>query len=157
MGSSFFVRLAWVMAAGLVLIVAWSSVPLLQSRMMGQFAQPFEVTQSAGLSLVERDTIAVFNAAKDSVVFINTAERVLDPWTRNVYEVPRGNGSGFFWDDIGHVVTNYHVIEGASAALVRLADGRAFAAELVGTAPRHDLAVLRVGMPATTPSGCRIM
>ena len=156
MGSRFFGRLGWTTAAALVLIVAWNSIPLFQSRLLGHFSQPLEVTQSAGLSQVERETIAAFNAAKDSVVFITTAERVRDPWTRNVYEVPSGSGSGFFWDDIGHVVTNYHVIDGASAALVRLADGRTFAAELVGTAPQHDLAVLRVGIPAPRPAGLPI-
>ena len=59
-------------------------------------------------------------AAKGSVVFIATAERVFDPFTRNAIETPRGTGSGFVWDELGHVVTNNHVIAGASQAVVRL-------------------------------------
>jgi len=47
------------------------------------------------------------------VVFISTGQRVRDLWTRNVFSVPRGTGSGFIWADLGHVVTKNHVIEGA--------------------------------------------
>jgi S1-C subfamily serine protease len=58
------------------------------------------------------------------VVFISTAHVVRDVWTRNAYTVLRGAGSGFIWDEAGHALTNFHVIEGASQATVRLADGR---------------------------------
>jgi S1-C subfamily serine protease len=64
--------------------------------------------------------------------------------------VPRGSGSGFVWDQAGHVVTNAHVIEGASGATVRLADGSAHDAALIGVDPRNDLAVLRIA-PDTAP------
>jgi len=53
----------------------------------------------------DEQAIALFETARHSVVFISTAERVLDPWTRNAYAVPRGTGSGFAWDGAGHVVT----------------------------------------------------
>ncbi len=76
---------------------------------------------------------------------------MVDPWTRNVHEMPRGTGSGFVWDDLGHVITNNHVIKGASRAHVRLADGRTFEAELVGADPTHDIAVLRIGVPTDRP------
>ena len=68
-------------------------------------------------------------------------------------DVPRGTGSGFVWDDQGHIVTNNHVIASASGARVRLADGRVLDVALVGTAPQHDLAVLRVdtGLDAPRP------
>jgi S1-C subfamily serine protease len=69
-------------------------------------------------------------------------------FTRNAYEVPRGTGSGVVWDEMGHVVTNAHVIQGASRATVRVADGQAYSAALVGVAPSHDLAVLRIGVRA---------
>src|SRR5690606_6770715 len=73
------------------------------------------------------------------------------PWTRNPLQVPRGTGSGFIWDDAGHVVTNNHVIQGASGAQVRLADGRSFDAELIGRSPYHDLAVLRIRTAGDRP------
>jgi S1-C subfamily serine protease len=66
----------------------------------------------------------LFENARGSVVFISTAHVVRDVWTRNAYTVPRGTGAGFIWDDTGHVLTNFHVIEGASQATVKLADGR---------------------------------
>jgi S1-C subfamily serine protease len=66
-------------------------------------------------------------------------------------EVPRGTGSGFIWDEAGHVVTNLHVIADASAATIRLADGRDYRAELVGASPLHDIAVLRIGVDFRRP------
>jgi len=57
---------------------------------------------------------------------------------------PRGAGSGFLWDDKGHVITNFHVIAGAAEARVRLSDGKEHTAALVGASPMHDLAVLRI-------------
>ena len=61
----------------------------------------------------------------------------------NVLEVPKGTGSGFLWDDSGHVVTNYHVVQGATR--LRVTRGKtSWDAELVGAAPSRDIAVLRV-------------
>lgn len=76
---------------------------------------------------------------------------MLDPWSRRAVDVPRGSGSGFVWDDRGHIVTNNHVISGASGARVRLADGRVLDAKLVGTVPQRDLAVLRIDAEADAP------
>ncbi|MGN2393244.1 S1C family serine protease, partial [Pelomicrobium sp. G1] len=75
----------------------------------------------------------------------------MDLWTRNIFTIPRGTGSGFIWDERGHVVTNYHVIAGASEARVQLSDGRGYGAALVGASPAHDLAVLRIGVSVNRP------
>ncbi|MDD2850516.1 MAG: trypsin-like peptidase domain-containing protein [Desulfuromonadaceae bacterium] len=69
----------------------------------------------------------------------------MDFWSRNILSIQRGTGSGFIWDDKGHVVTNYHVIAGASEAMIRLSDGKEYKAALVGASPMHDLAVLKIG------------
>ncbi|WP_282025443.1 S1C family serine protease [Limimaricola cinnabarinus] len=98
----------------------------------------------ASLEPEESRTIAVFRAARDSVVAITTSARVVDPFTRRAGERPLGSGSGFLWDEAGHVVTNDHVISEASGATVQLADGRSLQARVVGRAPSHDLAVLRI-------------
>ena len=103
------------------------------------------------LTAEERVTIDIFERSKRSVVYISTSERVRDFWTRNVYSIPRGTGSGFVWDEQGDVVTNYHVIAGASEARVRLSDGRDYAAKLVGASPFHDIAVLRIAVPSNRP------
>ncbi len=92
----------------------------------------------------EAATIATFRAARDSVVAISTSTARRDLFGRVSAEVPLGTGSGFVWDGAGHVVTNAHVIQGANAATVQLADGRAFDARLVGFDTGHDLAVLRI-------------
>lgn len=120
-------------------------------------AQPRAITPRGDLAADEAATIELFEKARESVVFITTREQVQDLWTRNIFSVPRGTGSGFLWDEFGHVVTNFHVIQGASEAWVRLADGRQLRASLVGASPAHDLAVLRIGLgqqrPAPLPLG----
>jgi S1-C subfamily serine protease len=103
------------------------------------------------LAADEYSTIELFERARDSVVFISTSRQVQDYWTRDVLSVRQGSGSGFIWDDAGHVVTNYHVIQGASEATVRLADGRDYKAGLVGVSPAHDIAVLRIGVGFKSP------
>ena len=100
----------------------------------------------------QRILIELFEKSRASVVYITTAQLVRDVWTRNVFSVPRGTGSGFIWDDAGHVVTNFHVIQGASEATVKLADGRDYQAALVGTSPAHDIAVLKIEAQGLTPA-----
>ena len=70
-----------------------------------------------------------------------------DEWNLNVQEVPEGTGSGFVWDQGGHIVTNFHVIKDAQAAHVTLADHTTYRASLVGAAPDKDLAVLHIDAP----------
>ncbi|GIX36541.1 MAG: 2-alkenal reductase [Lysobacteraceae bacterium] len=114
-------------------------------------AVPRAITPRGDLAADERATIELFEAARDSVVYISTRQNVRDYWTRNVFSVPAGTGSGFVWDQHGHVVTNWHVIEGASEALVRLSNGRDYRAALVGASPEHDIAVLRIGVGFEPP------
>ena len=64
----------------------------------------------------ESATIELFRAARDSVVAISTSAAQRDLFGRVSSEVPLGTGSGFIWDGNGHVVTNAHVIQGASRA-----------------------------------------
>ncbi len=104
------------------------------------------------LTAEEKANIALFESSKASVVYISTSERVLNFWTRNVMTVPRGTGSGFFWDEKGHIVTNLHVVNGAASANVRLADGRDYPASLVGASEAHDLAVLKINIPSNPPA-----
>jgi S1-C subfamily serine protease len=128
---------------------SWPSVaPLLRG---GSDATPRVVVARGELAADEKSTIELFERSRASVVFITTRQQVQDFWTRNVFSVPRGTGSGFIWDDAGHVVTNYHVIQGASEATVRLADGRDYKAGLVGVSPSHDIAVLRIGVGFQRP------
>lgn len=118
--------------------------PWVDSWLIDSEAVPRPVTPRGDLAADERSTIAIFDSVSPSVVFITTTEQLVNPWTRDLAEVRRGNGSGFVWDDQRHIVTNWHVVADASAAWVRLADQRSFRAELIGKSPAHDLAVLRI-------------
>jgi S1-C subfamily serine protease len=117
---------------------------------------PRTVTPPGPLLASEQATVDLFEKARASVVYISTQARVVDAWTRNVFNVPRGTGSGFIWDVSGHIVTNRHVVAGATGARVRLSDGRDVDATLVGVSAAHDLAVLKVNLgrlPAPLPLG----
>jgi S1-C subfamily serine protease len=107
------------------------------------------VTARGPIAAEEQRTIDLFHRSRESVVYIDTRQQVVDLWTRNVFSVPRGTGSGFVWDDRNHVVTNFHVVADASEARVRLSDGRELPASIVGVSPAHDLAALRIA--ATKP------
>jgi S1-C subfamily serine protease len=110
----------------------------------GADAVPRQVTPRGELAWDEKATIQLFENSRDSVVYITTRAQVQDFWSRDIFSVPRGTGSGFIWDESGHVVTNYHVIENASEATIRLANGKDYTASLVGASPIHDIAVLRI-------------
>ncbi|MFQ5931414.1 MAG: S1C family serine protease [Nitrospiraceae bacterium] len=92
----------------------------------------------------ERATIAVFEKASRSVVFIASSAIRRRPWSLNLFEVPQGSGSGFVWNREGHIVTNFHVVYRADAITVIMADGSDYEARVVGIDPDHDLAVLQI-------------
>jgi S1-C subfamily serine protease len=113
----------------------------------GALAEPRAVAPRGALAPDEQNNIAVFKVGSPSTVHITTIEAQRDLFTLNVTQVPRGTGSGFIWDERGHVVTNFHVIQGASGARVTLADQSEWPAELAGFYPDRDLAVLKIDAP----------
>jgi len=133
--------------AALTMLMPWAPGQAFEARSeVKDIAAPREITPRGELSGDERATIDLFERSRNSVVFITTKQAVMDFWSRNVTSVPRGTGSGFIWDDSGHIVTNFHVIQGASEASVKLVDGRSFRASLVGVSPEHDIAVLKIAV-----------
>jgi S1-C subfamily serine protease len=106
-----------------------------------------EPSYGLGLGGGESKIIRLFEKSAPSVCFITTSNVRRDFFSRNILEVPRGTGSGFVWDKDGHIVTNYHVIQGADKAQVTLADHSSWEATLVGVAPEKDLAVLKINAP----------
>ena len=110
-------------------------------------AAPRAVTPRGALAADEQAYVDVFRKASPSVVNITSLGVQRDLFSMNVQQVPRGSGTGFVWDDRGHIVTNFHVIQGANAR-VTLADQSSWDAELVGAFPDRDLAVLRIQAPA---------
>jgi len=143
-GDTFLRRLKWLTLAVIVVIAVWNAAPYVLRMLGRETAEPRAVTPRGELAADEKGTIELFERSRDSVVFITTTQRVMEFWSRNVFTIPRGAGSGFVWDENGHIVTNYHVIAGAAEARVRFSDGKEYVATLVGASPLHDLAVLRI-------------
>ena len=124
---------------------AWAQAPA--KPRAGGGGEPRAITPRGPLAADELNNISVFRIGSPSTVHITTIESQRDLFTMNVTQVPRGTGSGFIWDDQGHVVTNFHVIQGASGARVTLADQSEWPAELTGYYPDRDLAVLKIVAP----------
>ena len=97
----------------------------------------------------ERNTIDVFQQASAAVVFVHNLQSRRQFFSFNVTEVQAGTGSGFLWDDKGHIVTNFHVVQGATRVAVTLIDGKTYNADIVGAEPRKDMAVLKIDLRKT--------
>jgi S1-C subfamily serine protease len=110
-------------------------------------AQPRAITPRGALDADESNHVKVFKQTSPSVVHITNLALQRDLFSLRVSEQPQGTGTGFIWDDAGHVVTNFHVIQGANAATVTLSDQSVHPAKLVGAYPDRDLAVLRIEAP----------
>ncbi|XP_010925542.2 protease Do-like 1, chloroplastic [Elaeis guineensis] len=110
-------------------------------------ANAFVVTTPRKLQSDELSTIRLFQENTPSVVYITNLAVRQDAFTLDVLEVPQGSGSGFVWDKDGHIVTNYHVIRGASDLRVTLADQSVCEAKVVGFDRDKDVAVLRIDAP----------
>jgi 2-alkenal reductase len=105
-------------------------------------SEPREILPRGNLADFEKSTITIFNNAAPSVVYIFTENAESGFFGQR--EIRQGAGSGFLWDRHGHVVTNFHVIQGAQSIQVRLDSGEAIPAIYVGGSSDHDLAVIRL-------------
>jgi S1-C subfamily serine protease len=104
-----------------------------------------------GLTDDERRDIEIFRRASASTVYISRLVTVRRGFlSLDVTQIPQGSGSGFIWDEDGHVVTNFHVVASdrrTAEYVVRLSDQTEWKARIVGLAPGKDLAVLKVDAP----------
>jgi S1-C subfamily serine protease len=155
--SSFFwplLPLLALLAVGVFLVWRlWpSGQPLIDPQIQARTPAP-----RGNLADDEKATIELFRSSSPSVVHILTtmADR-RDFFSFNQQLIPRGTGSGIIWKrdernqqkrEGGYVVTNYHVIEGATSADVTLADHSTWKARAVGASLHHDIAVLWIGAP----------
>jgi len=94
------------------------------------------------LALLEDEIVRVYEQVGQGVVYITNRSYSYDFFLRPVPQ--EGSGSGIVYDQDGHIITNYHVIEDAAELFVTLPDGTTVPAEIVGADPSNDLAVIQV-------------
>jgi 2-alkenal reductase len=139
MGDGRFFRFAII--AVLALLAASVAQPYV-TRLLLSGTAPRPVTARGDLSDAEQSITALFERVSPSVVQV-----VGRQGGRNVFDDESAgvqSGTGFVWDSAGNIVTNNHVVAGTAEVAVRLATGEAVAADIVGTAPNYDLAVIRL-------------
>jgi 2-alkenal reductase len=158
-------------------LVALLLVALLGTFVGGVFLSPHlnGIAQAAQTSPGDADVVAayeralsdLYNTVAPSVVSIRVTQSVegrsqlptpfefgrpdLPPQPDEEGQIPprQGQGSGFVWDTEGHIITNYHVVADATKVEVVFANGRTVEAEVLGTDPNSDLAVIKVNLPAS--------
>ncbi len=135
-------RVLYIILIGLIIALAYVYIDQTSFRSRRIVSKPREIVPRGNLADFEQSTIGLFDQAAPSVVYIFTENAVSGFFGRQ--EIRQGAGSGFLWDNYGHVVTNFHVIQGATRIQVRLDSGEAIGATFVGGSPDHDLAVIRL-------------
>jgi 2-alkenal reductase len=143
-------RIALILA--LALLAAFVAEPYV-ARYFYASEAPRTVAARGDLAPAEQATTELFQRASPSVVHV-----FAQPGGGRGLTDPEGEGggaqtgTGFVWDEAGHIVTNNHVVQGAQGPIaVRLATGETVPATLVGGAPNYDLAVLRLGRVSKPP------
>ena len=125
--------------------------PFLKSA--GSSGSPLELTEADAAPSYdpeEQNNIAVYKRVLPSVVNITSTTLVFNFFYGTVPQ--QGQGSGFVLDRSGHILTNYHVVEGANRGVeVQLANKRRYAAKVVGIDKVHDLALLQIDAPDLQP------
>jgi S1-C subfamily serine protease len=134
--------------AVLALLAASVAQPYVTRFLLSDTA-PRPVTARGDLSDAEKSIVALFERVSPSVVQVvgrQSGRNVFDDESSGVQ-----SGTGFVWDRAGNIVTNNHVVSGTTDVVVRLATGETVAADIVGTAPNYDLAVIRLRNPQAMP------
>jgi len=123
-----------------LLLAAYVAQPLVDRFLLAQ-TTPRPIATRGDLSDFEASSVNVFETISPSVVQVGV-----------VSGDQTAGGTGFVWDEAGHIVTNNHVVAGGGSILVRFSTGEVVEAELRGTAPGYDLAVLRIRRSAAHPA-----
>jgi S1-C subfamily serine protease len=144
-------RVAKFAIAVVVLIVGFYLAQPYFDRFMYSASTPRTVAPRGSLAEIERTTIELFERDSPSVVQVVGRAGTPDPRSAEGENGPGQSGTGFVWDGAGHIVTNDHVVQGAGSLAVRFASGQVLRAQVVGTAPNYDVAVLRVDNTRSLP------
>jgi S1-C subfamily serine protease len=127
-----------------------SRYSLFNASASGSPLQLTEAEAAPAYDAEEQNNIAVYKKVLPSVVNITSTTLVFNFFYGAVPQ--QGQGSGFILDRAGHVLTNYHVVEGANRGIeVMLSNKRRYTAKVVGTDKAHDLALLQIDAPNLEP------
>jgi S1-C subfamily serine protease len=119
-------------------------------------AKPRQVAPPAALSAEEKNTIHRFKEAKPSVVFVSALLKNRDPKTHDITKIPTGSGTGFVWDEWGHIVTNHHLISAeiggklfadVDEVEVTFSNGKTYKGRVIGYSFAYDIAVIQAFGP----------
>jgi 2-alkenal reductase len=119
-------------------------------RLLFSATTPRAVQPRGNLSDLERSTIELFERDSPSVVQVVARSSAAET-LQNEGEGAAQSGTGFVWDEAGHIVTNDHVVQGTDTVAVRFASGQVSRAKILGTAPNYDLAVLQLDNTRSLP------
>ena len=145
MPSAIRIKLSKLPLIFVIMVLVFLTIPFLSGE-KSLAIEKFKENPVAKNQLLETEinTIQVFKKTSPMVVFVHNLTYVSDFFAMNVTEVQRGTGSGFIWDNKGHIVTNYHVVQGADKIAISMSDGKNYPAKVIGIEPRKDIAVLKV-------------
>lgn len=147
----------YVLLAVVLVLAVMLAQPWIQ-QLFYSATEPRAIEPRGNLAEWEKTTIAIFNRVSPSVVQV-AGRAGGDTFAGAEPDEQNGGaqtGTGFVWDAAGHIVTNAHVVQGASEIAVRLANGEVARATVRGMAPNYDLAVLRIparSLPPPIPIG----
>jgi S1-C subfamily serine protease len=138
----------WPFALGLLiaLVLLWRFWPSREGE-LNPNAKPRAVAPASKFSDAEQSQITLYKNTAPSVVNVTNVALTRDRFSFDILRIPRGMGSGFVWDEDGHIVTNYHVVKGAAEVTVTLSDHSSYPVDRVASDPGMDLAVLWIRAP----------
>jgi S1-C subfamily serine protease len=119
-------------------------------------SKPRQVNPPAPMSAEEKNIIRRFKEARPSVVFVSAILKNRDPKTHDITKIPTGSGTGFVWDEWGHIVTNHHVISveqggklltDVEEVEVTVSDGKTYKGRVIGASFAYDIAVIQAFAP----------
>src|SRR5580704_3155836 len=143
--------LAWAMmlVASFVYITSVSHWDFSRMRSMGRlWSEP--AAAATTFSSDEQNNIDVYKSARDATVNITSTTYVRD-WFMQVFP-QQGTGSGFIINQDGQILTNNHVVQGATQLSVKLANNKEYKARVLAREPASDLALIRIEAPGKLPS-----
>jgi S1-C subfamily serine protease len=146
--------LAWAMmlVAGFVYITSGSHWDFNRIRAMGALWSSPAAAASA-FSPDEQNNIDIYRQARDATVNITSESYVqVQDWFMRGVVPQKGTGSGFIINPDGQILTNNHVVQGATQLTVKLADQKEYKARVVARDPRSDLALIRIDAQRKLPS-----